>query len=101
MRDPWGEESWTGKWSRFSFEWTNLSRKLQTKLNGNTKSNGQFYISFEDFLINFDEFYLVHTNMNAFNYITSKKYSIWSCVSFLGSWSKSDCSAGGLFLFYF
>lgn len=107
MRDPWGEETWVGDWSRFSFKWTTLSAELQTKLNGNTKSNGQFYMSFEDFIQHFDELYLVHTNLDAFGYSPSRTASInrkslkskWSCIQFEGSWSLENSTAAG-FHFY-
>lgn len=100
MRDPWGEETWTGDWSRFSFAWTTLSGDLQAKLNGSTKSSGQFYISFEDFLKHFDELYLVHTNLNAFAHapLTHHHKSLdneWACVQFYGSWKSEDSSAAG------
>lgn len=99
MRNPWGEDSWAGKWSRFSFEWTRLSGELQESLlNSSTKPNGQFFISFDDFVDYFDELYLVHTNLNAFDYSPTTATAVshdWSCETFLGSWSRESGTAGG------
>ena len=102
MKNPWGEDAWAGKWSRFSFEWTTLSKQLQNQLNGDTKSNGLFYISFDDFVEHFDELYLVHTDLNAFNYSSQSFCSDqWLCEKFEGEWNLEKGTAGGKFTMIF
>lgn len=52
MRNPWGVFEWTGDWSDSSSKWTpQLINCLGVNLNAN---DGDFWISWEDFLQNFD-----------------------------------------------
>lgn len=108
ISNPWGEDAWVGKWSRFSREWAQVSPELLEKLfdaqNTKRKSNGQFFISFEDFLENFDELYLVHTNLSVYNYTpTIEDFGNyfpmkWSCThKFNGLWSLELETAGGIY----
>lgn len=101
MRNPWGENSWFGKWSRFSDEWTRLSKQMAKKLNNaKTQTNGQFYMSFEDFIENFDELYIVHTNLNLYGFAEGSRVADsftleWSCFQFHGKWDVDNGTAGG------
>lgn len=52
IRNPWGAFEWGGAWSDNSPLWTHeIRQQLQPILNGD---DGQFWMSFEDFLSHFD-----------------------------------------------
>ena len=46
MRNPWSEVEWKGDWSDGSYLWT---YDLKQKLGLETKDDGIFFISFEDY----------------------------------------------------
>lgn len=100
MRNPWGDDSWNGKWSRLSNNWNILTKKLRTKLlNDINKTQGMFYIQFEDFMAYFDELYFVHTNLNAFHRSCHDFHKLkitWNTNSFYGSWDSTTNNSGGL-----
>lgn len=87
MRNPWGHEiSWTGKWSWDSHEWNNVPDNIKSQLNFSLiNNNGQFYISFEDFIKYFNNLDFVHID-HIFNG--------WQCEQFEGEW-KAGLNAGG------
>lgn len=47
MRNPWGHHEWDGEWSDKSSKWT---PKLRKKLNYYEKDDGEFFISYPDYL---------------------------------------------------
>ncbi len=51
--NPWGMKEWTGAWSDGSPEWT---PELIEELNQSDEDDGMFWITFEDFLANFNMF---------------------------------------------
>ena len=51
VRNPWGEESYFGKWSDQDILWT---EEMKQKLSHVTKNDGLFYISIEDFHLYFE-----------------------------------------------
>ncbi|RNA25140.1 calpain-2 catalytic subunit-like [Brachionus plicatilis] len=94
LRNPWGHEiSWTGKWAWNSQEWNDVPENIKTKLNLiSVDNNGQFYISFEDFLKYFNNLDFVHINP----FINDPECKEWHCEQFKGEW-KAGLSAGGSF----
>lgn len=94
MRNPWGEDvSYKGNWSDTSNTWNNVSDELQKALNCFEK-DGQFYISFKDFRLNFDEVQFVHTNMNAMYDEASTENGTWQAEQLQGEWIVGQ-NAGG------
>ena len=47
LRNPWGYEDWTGDWSKHSDLWT---REVREQLDCDLDEDGEFYMSFEDFV---------------------------------------------------
>jgi len=60
LRNPWGKEEWTGRWSRNSSEWSaipHVARDLQTRNAARMdygSADGAFWMSFDDFANCFD-----------------------------------------------
>jgi hypothetical protein len=55
LRNPWGRKEWTGDWSDNSPLWT---KRLKDKVNFLAADDGAFWMSWQDFCINFDELYI-------------------------------------------
>ena len=55
LRNPWGRKEWTGDWSDSSPLWT---ERMKAKVGGlRVQDDGQFWMSWTDFVHNFDELY--------------------------------------------
>ncbi len=51
VRNPWGNSlEWTGPWSDFSSEWNNLSDEYKTDLGLQKEDDGEFFMSYKDFV---------------------------------------------------
>ena len=65
-------------------------------MQGLLQSHGLFYLSFNEFTEYFDEFYLVHTNLNAYYGPNINNPSIkWVTKNFYGCWDSEKQTAGG------
>ena len=47
IRNPWGQKEWNGDWSDTSSKWT---PELRQQLSVESKDDGVFFISFEDYV---------------------------------------------------
>jgi len=53
IRNPWGKHEWTGAWSDGSEEWETY-KSIKKKLKQTDEDDGSFWMSYEDFLINWE-----------------------------------------------
>ncbi|XP_021002623.1 calpain-9 isoform X2 [Parasteatoda tepidariorum] len=60
LRNPWGKGEWNGPWSDRSWEWDSLPERDQELLSVRIRNDGEFWMSFEDFLRNFTFLDLLH-----------------------------------------
>ncbi|XP_064645832.1 calpain-5-like [Lineus longissimus] len=96
LNNPWGTKEWTGPWSDDSPEWTQLTQKDRNKLGMKFQKEGDFWMSFDDFVKNFTKVEICHIVNTA---IVSIKKS-WSEAIFRGKWtvgvkgSSKDRSGG-------
>ena len=99
MRNPWGQRnSYSGPWSPRTPEWNKVSDNVKKELNYTDDGDGNFFISYEDFLKQFDDVDFVHVDLNAF-YSTDSDYNNtfkWINKTFVGSWVKGK-NAGGTY----
>jgi len=51
VRDPWGKSNWWGDFNTNSKKWTNY---LKSKLSYKSLVDGEFFITYEDFIMNFN-----------------------------------------------
>ena len=56
VRNPWGQGEWTGAWSDNAAEWT---PEILTELNYKFADDGTFWISYEDWLEQYNRFYVL------------------------------------------
>nr|XP_026484142.1 calpain-A-like [Vanessa tameamea] len=97
LRNPWGnEDEWNGAWSDKSPEWQFIPKSEREELGLTFSDDGEFWMSFEDFVSNFDRVEICNLNPDSFNLEEcpegcTKK---WEMSVFEGKWIK-DISAGG------
>ncbi|KAH9361340.1 hypothetical protein HPB48_006902 [Haemaphysalis longicornis] len=61
LRNPWGRGEWNGPWSDRSWEWDGLSDRDRQLLGvRQPPSEGEFWMSFDDFTLHFTHLDLVH-----------------------------------------
>lgn len=59
LRNAWGKGEWNGAWSEQSYEWDLLSDRDKEELTVRC-SQGEFWMSFEDFLLQFTNLDIIH-----------------------------------------
>ncbi|CAG7820655.1 unnamed protein product, partial [Allacma fusca] len=60
LRGPWGRGQWVGPWSERSIEWEALPDRDKEVLSVRTRAEGEFWMTFVDFIRNFTHLELVH-----------------------------------------
>ncbi len=72
MRNPWGKTEWNGDWSDESANWSSISSKIKEKLELKTGNDGDFWMSYEDWLANFDTCEICNLTPDSHGEITEK-----------------------------
>jgi Ca2+-binding EF-hand superfamily protein len=90
LRNPWGQKEWNGAWSDKSNEWLNIDAKTRQELGIVNEEDGEFWISFQDWLDNFQMLQLCHLPPNN----SLRDRDDWKEVSFNGSWVRGVNSGG-------
>lgn len=99
LRNPWGNEvEWNGAWSDRSKEWQQVPSNVKLELGLTISYDGEFWMSFKDFLKHFDDLDICHLSPDAYKFdddeseISCEKE--WILNSFEGEW-VTGVSAGG------
>uniref|UniRef100_A0A8C5QD06 Uncharacterized protein n=1 Tax=Leptobrachium leishanense TaxID=445787 RepID=A0A8C5QD06_9ANUR len=92
VRNPWVFSEWNGAWSDNSPEWNTVSKDVKEAL-CKVKDDGEFWMSHEDFLMNFDWLKIVYVDLNLALGIGPQK---WNLAEFHGSWKKGSTSGGNI-----
>ncbi|XP_042367770.1 calpain-1 catalytic subunit [Plectropomus leopardus] len=90
IRNPWGEVEWTGAWSDNSREWDNVDRSVRGRLQ-NRSEDGEFWMSFSDFLREFSRLELCNLTADALQNSQMKK---WSSSLYQGEWRRGSTAGG-------
>lgn len=90
LRNPWGKKEWNGAWSDRSREWLSLDPKTRQELGIVIEEDGEFWISCQDWLMNFHALQLCHLPPG----VTLQGRGEWQEILYNGSWVKG-VSAGG------
>ncbi|KAJ7988665.1 hypothetical protein DPEC_G00311570 [Dallia pectoralis] len=88
--NPWGEVEWRGDWSDGSSLWNTVSpndRKMYQKV----KDDGEFWMTMEDFFLNFAEVTICCINLN---FLDNDNTSLWMASFHDGKWVPG-VTAGG------
>ncbi|XP_035208367.1 calpain-A-like isoform X3 [Stegodyphus dumicola] len=97
VRNPWGNEcEWRGAWSDRSQEWSLISPEEKEELGLRFDADGEFWISFKDFMDNFHRVEICNLNPDSLDDEPLTKHSKkkWEMSMYEGSWVK-NCTAGG------
>lgn len=99
IRNPWGDGyEWKGAWSDNSVEWLKLTGIEKQMIEYNPGPEGEFWMSFEDFMKNWDELDIVHLSVDSFSTGIMETHENellkWKCRTYFSKWEKGF-SAGG------
>lgn len=95
MRSPFGKDkSYSGPWSKGTEEWKKLSEDVKKILNPDFQEDGQFIISYEDFIKYVDFLSICHVNINGLSNEGSFTETNWDMQMFKGEWVVGK-NAGG------
>lgn len=92
LRNPWGEKEWNGAFSDGSVEWRSITSKEKEKLGLVTEDDGEFWMPWDDFVIQFTDLsvnHLINTSLFSFS-------KTWREFISLSSWTKPDRAGGCL-----
>ncbi|XP_040267557.1 calpain-3 isoform X2 [Bufo bufo] len=91
LRNPWGQVEWNGSWSDNSKEWTVIDKSEKSRLQHQIKEDGEFWMSFDDFMKNFTKLEICNLTADA---LESDSLQTWTVSVNEGRWVRG-CSAGG------
>jgi calpain, invertebrate len=99
VRNPWGDSTeWNGAWSDGSREWKDLTEADRKKHDITFDDDGEFWMSFEDFVKNFTKLEVCHLGLESLGdptmTMSKKKKTRWESVTHHGAWKK-NVNAGG------
>ncbi|XP_053140905.1 calpain-3 isoform X2 [Hemicordylus capensis] len=91
LRNPWGQVEWNGAWSDSSDEWNIIDQAEKTRLQYKVAEDGEFWISFEDFMRYFTKLEICNLTPDA---LEKDKLQTWTVSVTEGRWVRG-CTAGG------
>ncbi|XP_053489528.1 calpain-3 [Ictalurus furcatus] len=91
LRNPWGQVEWNGPWSDNSKEWSTISKEEKEKLHQQIAEDGEFWMSFADFMKNYTKLEICNLTPDA---LDDDKLHKWTVSVNEGRWVRG-CSAGG------
>ena len=95
LRNAWGKGEWNGPWSERSWEWDNLSNRDKEELSQRCRDDGEFWMSFDDFLRFFTHLDLVHIGPDDWMQETTLHHKRpWRAVLARRRW-RNGFNAGG------
>ncbi|KAL7069749.1 hypothetical protein ACQ4LE_011145 [Meloidogyne hapla] len=101
IRNPWGnEQEWNGPWSDNSKEWTQLPAELKKDMGLNFAHDGEFWMSFDDFIRNFEKLEIcnlgpdIKEEIYEMTGVKLTSQNTWATNSHDGSW-RAGQTAGG------
>uniref|UniRef100_A0A8C4WWS1 Calpain-3 n=1 Tax=Eptatretus burgeri TaxID=7764 RepID=A0A8C4WWS1_EPTBU len=92
LRNPWGEVEWNGPWSDDSWEWRVLEPKQRARLQQIRAEDGEFWMSFADFMKNFSKLEVCHLSPDTLS--LEDDPCTWTVTAHEGRWLRG-CTAGG------
>jgi len=118
IRNPWGNDvEWKGAWSDKSAEWNSVSADVKEEVGFSKGGDGEFWMSFSDFLKNWDSVQICHLSADSFSGAIAESNDLdsfswnkisstpnaWHCRMFQSEWNRSTaggCGAGNAAKFW-
>ena len=99
IRNPWGQGEWTGAWSDNSEKWNSLTGAEMAKVNLKEAEDGEFWMSYSDFIKNWDFITICHLSVSSYedSIIDSERENAspyWWVTQFHCAWTP-ESNAGG------
>uniref|UniRef100_A0A1B0GLJ6 Calpain catalytic domain-containing protein n=1 Tax=Lutzomyia longipalpis TaxID=7200 RepID=A0A1B0GLJ6_LUTLO len=96
LRNPWGNDAeWNGPWSDQSPEWRYIPDHVKEQIGLNFDVDGEFWMSFKDFLTHFDRVELCNLSPDSLSDDqVSRGKKKWEMSVFEGEWTPG-VTAGG------
>lgn len=95
IRNPWGHGEWNGRWSDKSSDWSSIPEKVQDEIGRANAEDGEFWMSFEDWLTNFEFLTICHFDPESARRIANEKQrDSWEMETFHSEWVRGF-NAGG------
>ncbi|XP_055707120.1 calpain-B-like isoform X4 [Phlebotomus papatasi] len=96
LRNPWGNDAeWNGPWSDQSPEWRYIPDHVKEQIGLNFDVDGEFWMSFKDFLTHFDRVELCNLSPDSLSEDqVSRGKKKWEMSVFEGEWTPG-VTAGG------
>lgn len=101
IRNPWGNDAeWNGAWADNAREWDYVSYEEKHKMQVVFKNDGEFWMSFDDFVNYFEKLEVCNLGPAVMNEIAEMTgadlpESAWTEFQCDGQWSNSYGTAGG------
>lgn len=93
LRNPCGnEKAWRGAYSKDSKKFRKLPWIIKKRYEIELEPRGEFYMTFKDFVSNFDELTIAHVNPSAFSAFNTSM--IWTLSQLYGEWKPNHNSGG-------
>jgi len=90
LRNPWGEKEWTGPFSDKSAEWKTISERQREKIGLVTEDDGEFWMSWDDFVVWFTDLSINHLiNTSLFSFTKT-----WKQFKKIGCWVRPNRAGG-------
>uniref|UniRef100_A0A8C1YLC1 Calpain 2, (m/II) large subunit b n=1 Tax=Cyprinus carpio TaxID=7962 RepID=A0A8C1YLC1_CYPCA len=90
MRNPWGQVEWTGAWSD-GYGFITASTKDTIKRPNASAEDGEFWMSFSDFLSHYSRIEICTLTPDA---ITSDSVKHWAVTNHDGTWRRGSTAGG-------
>ncbi|XP_025082824.1 calpain clp-1-like isoform X1 [Pomacea canaliculata] len=96
LRNPWGRGEWNGAWSDNSREMQSLPPDIRAEMDARSVDEGEFWMSFEDFVKNFQEIQLCHLQIDAMveELRDNQNKQNWNVMVYHDEWIRG-VTAGG------
>ncbi|PVD38264.1 hypothetical protein C0Q70_00875 [Pomacea canaliculata] len=96
LRNPWGRGEWNGAWSDNSREMQSLPSDIRAEMDARSVDEGEFWMSFEDFVKNFQEIQLCHLQIDAMveELRDNQNKQNWNVMVYHDEWIRG-VTAGG------
>ncbi|KAK6170022.1 hypothetical protein SNE40_018513 [Patella caerulea] len=96
LRNPWGKNEWTGRWSDRSEEIETLPPAVRNELRFKRANDGEFWMCYEDLINIFDEIQMCHLQPDALTkeIADDEGTTSWNVTIYHDAWKKG-ISAGG------